>query len=254
MDFWQHRWNGSSQFDTACRNYFESVISVSMISFPHPLVTKVEQEYRILESLISELPKLYNNIADEIEQRAKSDAEAASDGDRDMYSTVYHSYDSAVDFVAQIPISANGYLLAAVYAFYERNVKEVYKELGIESRKVYPKIAFPSCNLSIVENKILYDQIDLIRLVRDNQSHGKLCKEEELEELKKFASRYKSIVMDDNMICFTDSRGVLNALERIHDFFQLVFKANAHFATWYIGGSKQKESNQSAALDWENGE
>ncbi len=221
-----------------------------MISLPHPLVTKVEQEYRILESLISELPKLYNTISDEIEQRAKADAEAASDGDRDVYSTVYHSYDSAIDFIAQVPISANGYLLAAIYAFYERNVREVYNELGIESRKVYPKIAFPSCNLSIEENKKLYNQIDLIRLVRDNQSHGKLSTDEEMEKLKNLVSRYSGFGMIDDVVYISNNKVVLNALARINDFFCIVFKNNPQFATRCIGGSKHEAS---AAHDWDKG-
>ena len=209
-----------------------------MISIPHPLVTKVEQEYRVLESLISELPQLYKNVADEIEEKAKADAEAASDGDRDVYFTVYHSYTSVIDFVSEVPTNANGYLLASIYAFYERNVREVYKEIGVKTRKVYPKIAFPSCSILIDDNQKLYDQIDLIRLIRDNQSHGKLNTDDEMGKLKNLVSLYSGFGMIDDVIYITDSRVVLNALERINDFFRMVFKTNTQFATRYIGGRK----------------
>ena len=210
-----------------------------MLSLPHPLVTKVEQEYRALESLISELPQLYKRIADEIEQKAKADAEAASEGDKDIYLTVYLSYASAIDFVSVVPTNANGYLLAAIYAFYERNVKGVYKELGIESRKVYPQIAFTNCNIPIESNRKLFDQINLIRLVRDNQSHGKLNSDEEMKQLTNLISRYKGLGMIENVVYITDSRIIRNALERVNDFFHLVFKMNSQFATRYIGGGTQ---------------
>lgn len=209
---------------------------IKMLSIPHPLVTKVEKEYRVLDSLISELPQLYMRIADEMEQKAIVDAEAASEGDNDVYLTVYNSYASAIDFFSEVPTTANGYLLAAIYAFYERNVKGVYKELGIESRKVYPQVAFTNCNIPIESNRRLFDQINLIRLVRDNQSHGKLNNEMEMKQLTNLVSCCKGFCMIENEVYITDSRIIHNALERINDFFHLVFKTNSQFATRYIGG------------------
>lgn len=220
-----------------------------MISIPHPLVAKVEQEYRVLESLIMELPKLYNNIAVEIEKRAEADAEAASDGDSEVYLTVYNSYHSVIEFTSEVPISANGYLLAAIYAFYERNVKEAYKVLGITTNKVYPKVAFLNCNIPVEPNQKLYDHIDMMRMVRDNQSHGQLKSAEEMDTLMQFVRRYKSLQMVDGIVTILDSRVLLNALERINDFFRMVFKTNTQFATRYIGGSNTQATSYGVAFD-----
>ena len=149
-----------------------------MLYIPHPLVQKIEQEYNVLKSLISELPSLYKSIADQIEKRAEAEAEIASNGDREVYLTVYHSYDSALEFVSEVPTNANGYLLAAIY----------------------PMKAFLNCNIPVEENRKLFEQIDLIRLVRDNQSHGMLNTNEEMEKIRAFVSRYEGLMMIDNVV------------------------------------------------------
>ena len=102
-----------------------------MIAIVHPLVREVHHEYEVLKSLISDLPNLYNRLVDEIEQHAKEDAEGAADGDPDIYSTVYHSYDYTIESVSEIPDQSRGYLHAAIYAFFERNLRNAYKYLGM---------------------------------------------------------------------------------------------------------------------------
>ena len=210
-----------------------------MIVIAHPLVRKVDQEYCVLRSLIQELPLFYKQYVEELEAKAKEDAEGAAEGDPDIYSTVYNSYSSAIDFACEIPDHSRGYLLAAIYAFYERNVKEVYKVLGVKRYKVYPKVSFPSCNLSVKDNMKLYDQIDLIRLIRDNQSHGDLSGDGEMEKLNDYVVRYKGFEMIDNVVIITDNRYLENALERVYDFFHLVFKTNALFAPKRVGGKEE---------------
>ena len=210
-----------------------------MIVITHPLVRKVDKEYCVLRSLIQDLPVFYKQYVEELEAKAKEDAEGAAEGDPDIYSTVYNSYSAAIDFTYEIPDQSRGYLLAAIYAFYERNVKEVYKVLGVNRYKVYPKVSFPSCNLSVKDNKNLYDQIDLIRLIRDNQSHGDLSGDGEMEKLNEYVMRYKGFEMIDNVVIITENRYLENALERVYDFFHLVFKTNALFAPKRVGGKEE---------------
>lgn len=210
-----------------------------MISIVHPQVRKVDLEFEILRSLIADIPTFYKHKVDELEQRAKEDAEGAADGDYEIYSDVYRQYDSVIEFYSEITNQMRGYILAAIYAFYERNVKEVYKVLGVNRYKVYPKVSFPSCNLSEKDNKKLYDQIDLIRLIRDNQSHGELSGDGEMEKLEDYVARYKGFEMIDNVVIITDNRYLENALERVCDFFHLVFKINAQFAPKRVGGKEE---------------
>ena len=102
-----------------------------MIAIVHPVVRQIRTEYDILRSLINDLPSLYEGLANEIENHGKEDASAASDGDSDIYDTVYHSYNSAIDFAYEVPDRSRGYILAAIYSYYERNVQNVFKRLNI---------------------------------------------------------------------------------------------------------------------------
>lgn len=171
-----------------------------MIALVHPLVRKVRQEYDVLRNLVADIPVMYERQTSELEKRAEEDAKSASDGDYDIYSTVYHSYDSTIEFLSEMPTQVSCYMLAAIYAFYERNVKELYRILNVKSRKVYPQVSFPNCNLSVEQNQKLFEQIDMIHLVRDNQAHGVLNTEDEMQRLKDFVNKYHGLQMIDNVV------------------------------------------------------
>lgn len=209
-----------------------------MIYIVHPLVRKIGEEYKILRSLIDYIPQFYQQQVDELEQMAKEDAEGAADGDCDIYSTVYHQYDSTIELASETPNQSRSYMVAAVYAFYERNVKEVYKALNVQSRKVYPEKAFHYCGVNKQDYQILFDRIDLTRQIRDNISHGVLNDPREWELFKKKVAMTQGIEMIDDVVIITDNNILDVSLESVRRFFKVVIAAHQQFAPKRIEGER----------------
>jgi hypothetical protein len=216
-----------------------------MIAIVHPLVREVHHEFEVLKSLISDLPNLYNRLVDEIEQHAKEDAEGAADGDPDIYSTVYHSYDYTIESVSEIPDQSRGYLHAAIYAFFERNLRNAYKYLGMANyckASVVIDSAFTQCNVTITENQGLYDELKIFGLIRNNLSHGRLDKEDYWQRLTEYVKNNPSLEMQDDTVCIQDGEFLLHELQIVDQFFDCVFKLNPIFKTKYLGGQTTEDT------------
>ena len=77
------------------------------------------------------MPKLYEEWLDDVEKQIEADAREDAGDDDEVYLSICSSYSASLSEMAEIPGQSRGYLLAAIYAFFERNVRNVYKELGI---------------------------------------------------------------------------------------------------------------------------
>ena len=208
-----------------------------MISIIHPLVRKVEQEYSILHSLVDDLPFLYDKMAREIDELAKADAEDAANGDDDIYRSVYNAYLETIGSIYEVPNQSRGYLLAAIYAFYERNVQCVFKELGVihyEKESVTTHNVFDICGLSIGDHQELYTGIDSLGLIRNNLSHGRLNKKEHWDRLNEYVVNNGHLEMNDDVVFIKDDEYLFQSLDIIMAFFETVFASNSAFTRTVI--------------------
>ena len=181
---------------------------------------------------MADLPGLYEGMATKIEAHATNEAELASGGDCDIYKTVYHSFDATIDFTHSVPDQSRGYILAAIYAFYERNVRLVFKELGIpdyQSQKMIAQNVFVLCNLQMATNQQLYDDILILGLIRNNISHGKLNNNDNWCKLNSYVSNNPYLEMEDDVVRINDNLFLMKSLATIVFFFEKVFEANPLF-------------------------
>ena len=205
-----------------------------MITIPHPLRSKVFQEYFVLESLVGDLPNLYKDLAEKIEAQANKEAEAMAGGDNEIYQTVFHSFDSSIEFAYSVPDQSRGYILAAIYAFYERNVQLVFKELGIleyQKEKMDIRNVFEKCNLPISNHRQIYEDIEMLGLIRNNLSHGKLNSVKNWEKLRAYVKKSPYLDLDDDIVRINDNYLLMNFIAQVISFFKEVFNANPVFAS-----------------------
>ena len=203
-----------------------------MISIIHPLVRKVEQEFSILHSLVDDLPYLYDKLAREIDEHAKADAEDAANGDEDIYRSVYNAYLETIESIYEVPNQSRGYLLAAIYAFYERNVRCVFKELGVlqyEKESVTTHNVFDICGLSIDDHLEVYSGIESLGLIRNNLSHGRLNQIGHWDKLNEYVVNNEHLEMNDDVVFIKDDEYLFQSLDIIKAFFETVFELNSAF-------------------------
>ncbi len=174
----------------------------------------------------------------ENDKRAKAIAEEAAEGDMEVYWTVYNSNSPDLEFFEEVKEQFRGYIFAAVYAFYERNVQNIYKELGIpDYYKEKPTVynAFEKCNLPLSTYQCLFDIIEMYGLLRNNLSHGRLKNEEHWKKINQYVSSNKSLVMQDDVVVICDNEFLLSSLDTVYRFFEEAFKNNPLFETRYVG-------------------
>lgn len=142
-----------------------------MIAINHPLVLRIDNDYDVLKSLIVDLPSLYIKLAKEIESKAKFKAELESEGDYDEYSTVYNSYNPVIESISEVPNQTRCYILAAIYAFFERNLRKIWKELKVidyNKLSINTKNISDYCNIPLEDNEILFQELMFLGLIRNH--------------------------------------------------------------------------------------
>ena len=146
---------------------------------------------------------MYDKMAREIDSQAKADAEDAAKGDEDIYHSVYGTYLDTIESIYAVPNQSRGYLLAAIYAFYERNIKYVYKELGIieyEKEAVSTGRAFSICGLSMDFHQDLFIGLEELGLIRNNLSHGKLNNKDYWDKLVEYVKNNDHLEMEEDVV------------------------------------------------------
>lgn len=208
-----------------------------MIAICHPLVRMVDREDYVLRSLITDMPKLYEEWLDDVEKQIEADAREDAGDDDEVYLSICSSYSASLSEMAEIPGQSRGYLLAAIYAFFERNVRNVYKELGIVDywkASVSVDSVFSQCNVIVIDNQELHDELEVLGLVRHNLSHGRLSNEDNWNRLAEYVKNSSCLEMQDDVVQISDNAFLLHALDIVNKFFAVVFKVNEKFKTRYI--------------------
>lgn len=208
-----------------------------MIAICHPLVRMVDREYYVLRSLITDMPKLYDEWLEGIEKQIETEAREVAGRDEDVYLSICSSYSASLAEMAEIPGQSRGYLLAAIHAFFERNIRNVYKELGIKDywkASVTIDSVFGHCNVNVVDNLELHDELDVFGLLRNNLSHGKLNNQDFWNRLTDYVNKNGCLEMQDDVVFIKDNSFLVHELEIVNKFFDIVFKVNDCFKTKYI--------------------
>lgn len=183
------------------------------------------------------MPKLYKEWLESIEKQLEEEAREDAGDDDEIYLSICSSYSSSLSEMAEIPGQSRGYLLAAIYAFFERNVRNVYKELGIgDYWKVSVSIdsVFSQCNVTVKDNQELYDELEIFGLVRNNLSHGRLNKEEYWNRLTEYINNNSSLDIQDDVVQIKDNDFLLHELDIVNKLFNIVFKTNEIFKTKFV--------------------
>ncbi len=205
-----------------------------MFSIVHPLVRKVDFEYEVLHSIIADLPNHYKSEVEEIERIAKEDAETVAEGDDVVFRSVYGSYYPAMEFVSSIPENTRCYLLIAIFTYYERNVRNVYKYLGIKDyhkASLSTETVFNLCNIPANQHQSLFDEISCFKLIRNNLSHGRLNNEDEWSMLIDYVNESPFLDFEDEIVVIEDGAFLCIELDLVNSFFRTVFSSNREFET-----------------------
>lgn len=208
-----------------------------MIAICHPLVRMVDREYFVLSSLITDMPKLYEEWLEILEKQMEANAREDAGDDEDVYLSICSSYSASLSEMAEIPGQSRGYLLAAIHAFFERNVRNVYKELGIKDYwkpSVTIDSVFSLCNVAVMDNKDLYDELMVFGLIRNNLSHGRLNNQDYWNRLTEYVNNNECLEMQDDVLFIKDDAFLLHELEIVNNFFKIVFQTNVLFKTKFV--------------------
>lgn len=172
------------------------------------------------------MPKHYEEWLDDVEKQIEADAREDAGDDDEVYLSICSSYSASLSEMAEIPGQSRGYLLAAIYAFFERNVRNVYKELGIVDywkASVSVDSVFSQYNVIVIDNQELHDELEVLGLVRHNLSHGRLSNEDNWNRLAEYVKNSCSLEMQDDVVQISANAFLLHALDIVNKFFDLVF-------------------------------
>lgn len=197
----------------------------------------VDREYYVLSSLITDMPRLYEEWLESFEKQIETDARADAGDDEDVYLSICLSYSANLAEMAEIPGQSRGYLLAAIHAFFERNVRNVYKELGIKDywkASVTIDSVFSQCNVAVMDNQDLFDELEDFGLIRNNLSHGRLIKEDYWNRLTEYVNHNDSLEMQDDVVLIKDNTFLIHELDVVNKLFNIVFKVNEQFKTKFV--------------------
>lgn len=197
-----------------------------MFSITHPLRNIVYKEYCILSSLISDIPNYYNNMINKIELEAKEIANSVSEGDLEVFMSIYNSYTSPSSDIEEITEHSRSYILIAIYAFYERNIRNIYKELGFKDynkKNIDINTVFQNVNLEKDSCFDFYKELQVFGLLRNNLSHGKLNNDKNWNIVLEYIDKNKSLSIEDDVVCILDNDFLDEKLELVYDFFKLIF-------------------------------
>lgn len=93
---------------------------------------------------------------------------------------------------------------------------------------------FSQCNVIVIDNQELHDELEVLGLVRHNLSHGRLSNEDNWNRLAEYVKNSSCLEMQDDVVQISDNAFLLHALDIVNKFFAVVFKVNEKFKTRYI--------------------
>lgn len=218
-----------------------------MISIPHPIRLLITKQYSFLYSMLYKFPFLHAKWIEEQEKDAKKLANRESNGDFEIYQSIYKSemskFESCTD---EEQLFYQGTFIM-VYSYYESILMRISKEEGLKSSR-------PSDIAGKYGVKLDYEYIEISEYIRNTilPLRNQLChnnngtlftrnkdhKENEKLNIQKLID-YNSIEIEDGVIYIKDSRFIQ---ETLYKEYRLLIKLAdiCNYKTKYCGMNKYK--------------
>lgn len=185
------------------------------IALRHPIAATVNDRASFLRYLLTAFPKFLAEWENKAEKEFSQIAKDNSDGDKEIEHTIYSSLCSAFNDNAYRMNMFYQSVFLMCYSYYESCVAQLSK--NTKTKEAIQAIC-KSKNISLSEeslNAIDYLQNDINDL-RNNICHNNFGTYRKTNSLKKLSELNIGFDYDDNTLIFTDSKLIIDALDKMH--------------------------------------
>lgn len=106
-----------------------------MISIPHPIRLLITNQYQFLSSMLDKFPFLHDRWIEEQERDAKELANIESNGDLEIYQSIYHSEISKLESCYDENQLFYQAMFLMIYSYYESILMRIAKEEALRTSR-----------------------------------------------------------------------------------------------------------------------
>ncbi len=177
------------------------------------VLAQVEDRARFLEHLIEEYPRLLKEWTDKTDNEFKQDAEEYSDGDRDMFSSIYSSMQTAFDENEYREDLFYKSMLLMTYAYYESTVS--YFARKVKTNEIINAICRSNnIELSSDAKEAVANISSNIRIVRNQLIHNNMGNPQHVDDLLRISNKWDGIDFANDEITISKPDFVLDSLRK----------------------------------------
>lgn len=192
-----------------------------MFAVQHPIRQLLNSQYEYLSLMIARFPYLLEEWNHKQEKEAELVAKAVSEGDPEIYSSVFNSELSRLSTSCEEEQLFNQAMLIMVYSYYESTVYRIAKESGVSPR---PSEIAKKHKTTLTQNgmnisKYIYDYIRPLRNQLCHDNNGTLfsqCPDEDKSHVLELAKE-KKIRIDDDTLYIIDRAFIKKTLQDEHN-------------------------------------
>lgn len=195
-----------------------------MIAIPHPIRRKIEDQYDFLCSMLNRFPHLLNAWIKQQVLEVQNIAKETSEGDSEIYSTVYQSEISRFDSCYEEEQLFNQAMFIMAYSYYESILNRIAKELEMSSSDARPSLIAKKVNVEILDSckevcKYLYCVIRPIRNQLCHNNNGTFFEREDkdvdADGIKALVTE-GSISIEDKQVYIINRKLIQDVLDKEH--------------------------------------
>lgn len=158
-----------------------------MIAITHPIKQLINNQYDFLSSMLNHFPSLLEDWVHKQEKEVKQLANEFANGDSDVYTSIYSSEISRVDFCYDEEQLFNQAMLIMVYSYYESILLRIAKEINVD--KTRPSIIAEKYGMSLEKDYLkistfLFNTVAPLRNQLCHNNQGTLFEKSSKEEIE----------------------------------------------------------------------
>ena len=177
------------------------------------ILAQIEDRAAFLEHLLEEYPRLLKEWTDKNDTNFKKEAEMISDGDKNIYSSIYHSWLSAFDeneYREDIFYKA---MVLMVYSFYEGAIEYLIRKTDSDD-PIEVLCRANNIDLSI-ETRLAKDDLKSnIRHLRNHLAHNNLMSSKQEKHIERISKKWPEINFSEDDISIKGSDFILDSLRK----------------------------------------
>lgn len=177
------------------------------------ILAQIEDRAAFLEHLLEEYPRLLKEWTDKNDTNFKKEAEMISDGDKNIYSSIYHSWLSAFDeneYREDIFYKA---MVLMVYSYYDGAIEYLIRKTDSDDPI---EVLCRANNIDLsVEARLAKDDLKSnIRHLRNHLAHNNLMSSKQEKHIERISKKWPEINFSEDDISIKGSDFILDSLRK----------------------------------------